>query len=160
MLATKPLTVLLLLAMLGPAYSQTADELALLKAQIEAMRTVSATERKIVIIRELNMTSAEAEKFWPLYEDYHDEMNAIDDLRAKIVAEYASRYNDMTDELADKLLDQSIDYTDKKQKLKKKYVKKFRAILPGIKVTRYFQLENKLDAIVDYQLAARIPLLQ
>jgi hypothetical protein len=141
-------------------HAQVAVDEQALRNQIEAMRSVMATERKILIIKEMNMTTGEAEQFWPLYEEYHKEMQAIGNLRAKIITDYAANYAKMTDEMSKELLDDSMDYTEQKYKLKKKYIKKFREILPSMKVTRYFQLENKLDAIVDYQLAAEIPLMK
>ena len=44
--------------------------------------------------------------------------------------------------------------------LKKTYIKKFSKILPPTKVLRYFQAENKIDILVDYEIAASIPLLE
>lgn len=66
----------------------------------------------------------------------------------------------MTDELARQLLDESLQHQQQSLKLQKKYVKKFRKIVPDIKVTRYFQLERKLDAIMDFDMAQQIPLLE
>ena len=66
----------------------------------------------------------------------------------------------MTDAVAKQLLDEAVKFEEKKIKLEKKYIRKFRAILPDTKVTRYFQLENKLDAIIDFDLAAEIPLME
>jgi len=66
----------------------------------------------------------------------------------------------MTDEMANTLLNESMKFEEQSVKLEKKYLKKFRKILPGIKVTRYYQLENKLDAIINFDLASEIPLME
>jgi hypothetical protein len=128
--------------------------------QIEAVRAATAAERKILVMKEMNLTAEEAEKFWPLYEEYRNEMRIVGDIRVRIVTDYAGSYTAMTNELAEELLDDYVDYLEEKQDLTETYIKQFRAILPQIKVTRFFQLEHKLDAVVDFELAARIPLME
>jgi hypothetical protein len=81
-------------------------------------------------------------------------------MRVKVITDYAATYQTMTNEKARKLADESMDYETKKLKLKKKYIKKFRKVLSDIKVVRYFQLESKLDAIIDFDLASQIPLME
>ncbi len=127
---------------------------------IEAARSIVQTERKILIMREMVLTPEQAEAFWPLYDEYVLERRPIGDLRVKVITDYAANYQTMTNELAKSLADDSIKYEEKKLKLKKKYIKKFRKILPDIKVVRYFQLESKLDAIIDFDLASQIPLME
>jgi hypothetical protein len=127
---------------------------------IEAARTIMSTERKILIMREMNLTPQEAEAFWPLYDEYVNARRSIGDLRVKVITDYAANYQSMTDELAGTLLSEAIKYDEQKLKLQKKYVKKFKKILPNIKVVRYFQLESKLDAIIDFDLASQIPLME
>jgi len=128
--------------------------------QIDIVRVATAAERKIMVMQEMNLTSREAEKFWPLYQAYRDEMRIVGDIRLRIITDYAASYSTMTNELAEELLDDYVDYMDQQQDLTKKYMKKFRTILPARKVARYFQLEHKLDAAVDFELAARIPLVE
>jgi uncharacterized protein (UPF0216 family) len=142
------------------AVAQETEITADIKNQIEAMRTVLQTERKILIMNEMTLTSEEAENFWPLYDEYRAEAKKIGDLRVKVITDYAANFESMTDEMANKLLDDSMKFEEQSVKLEKKYLKKFRKILPGIKVTRYFQLENKLDAIINFDLASEIPLME
>jgi len=145
--------------------SMTADaqvnaDLSEYTAEIEAARTIMQTERKILIMREMSLTAEEAAAFWPLYDNYVNERRALGDLRVKIITDYAANYESMTNELARQLGNDSLNYETKALKLKKSYLKKFRRILPEIKVIRYFQLENKLDAIIDFDLATQIPLME
>jgi len=142
------------------AYAQVNADLSEYTAEIEAARTIMKTERKILIMREMTLTAEEAEAFWPLYDNYVNERRALGDLRVKIITDYAANYESMTNELARQLGDDSLKYDTKALKLKKSYLKKFRRIMPEIKVIRYFQLENKLDAIIDFDLAAQIPLME
>jgi len=140
--------------------AQVNEEMSDFTNEIEAMRTVMQTERKILIMNEMTLTAEEAEKFWPLHDEYRAEVKKIGNLRVKVITDYAASYETMTDEVAKQLLDESMKFEEQRIKLEKKYIKKFRAILPNIKVTRYFQLENKLDAIIDFDLAAQIPLME
>lgn len=140
--------------------AQAADYAADAAEQIEIVRAATAAERKIMVMKEMNLTAEEAEKFWPLYEEFRNKMRIVGDKRVRIITDYAASYSTMTNELAEELLDDYVDYLDQQQDVTKRYIKKFRAILPDRKVARYFQLEHKLDAVVDFELAARIPLME
>jgi hypothetical protein len=45
-------------------------------------------------------------------------------------------------------------------KLRKTYLPKFRQALPEKKAARYYQIENKINAALNYELAANIPLMK
>jgi hypothetical protein len=66
----------------------------------------------------------------------------------------------MTNATAQRLLDESMTIETLRQKLNKAYLPKFRKALPGIKAVRYYQIENKINAALYYELAARIPLVK
>jgi len=153
------LTIALCTGISLSSFAQVNEEMSDFTNEIEAMRTVMQTERKILIMNEMTLTAEEAEKFWPLYDEYRLEMKKIGNLRVKVITDYAASYEQMTDATARQLLDESFKFEEQALKLEKKYMKKFRKILPDIKVTRYFQLENKLDAIINFDLASQIPLM-
>lgn len=140
--------------------AQVNEEFGYLASDIEAARTIVQTERKILIMREMTLSNEEANAFWPLYDEYNAEVKKIGNLRVKVITDYAANYDNMTNELAKELLDNAMKHDDNLLKLRKKYVKKFRKILPETKVVRYFQLESKLNAIVNFKLAAQIPLME
>jgi len=143
-----------------PAQAQVNQSFAEYAPDIEAARSILATERKILIMREMSLTAEEAEAFWPLYDEHVVARRELGDRRLKVITDYAANYETMTNELARSLANESLDYESDVLKLKKKYVKRFRKILPDIKVVRYFQLESKLDAIIEFDLASQIPLMQ
>jgi hypothetical protein len=142
------------------AVAQVNEAMGDFTTEIEAMRTVMLTERKILVMREMVLTAEEAEKFWPLYDEYSAARKVNGNLRVKVITDYAANYQTMTDELARQLLDDAVKYDEQTLKLQKKYIKKFRAFLSDVKVTRYFQLEGKLDAVIDFDLASQIPLME
>ena len=142
------------------ASGQVNEQMSDFTNEIEALRTVVQSEMKILIMREMVLTDEEAQNFWPLYDEYSAAVKEVGNLRVKVITDYAANYENMTDEIARQLLDDAIKFEEQKTKLKKKYIKKFRKILPDVKVTRFFQLENKLNAVVDFDLAAEIPLME
>jgi hypothetical protein len=142
------------------ASGQVNEQMSDFTNEIEALRTVVQSEMKILIMREMVLTDEEAQNFWPLYDEYSAAVKEVGNLRVKVITDYAANYENMTDEIARQLLDDAVKYEEQKTKLKKKYIKKFRKILPDVKVTRFFQLENKLNAVVDFDLAAEIPLME
>ena len=154
------LALTLILAAPMAVHAQVNENLAEFAPDIEAARTIMQTERKILIMREMALTSDEAAAFWPLYDEYVLARRELGDMRLKVITDYAANYETMTNELARSLADDSLSYETKVLKLKKKYLKKFRKVLPDIKVVRYFQLESKLDAIIEFDLASQIPLME
>ena len=105
------------------------------------------------------LTAEEREVFWPLYTEYQHELRKINDRLLKLIQAYAEAYETMTDEQARTLLDDYYRVEKKRIKLKQSYVKKFRRKLPSKIVTRYFQIENKMEAIMKVELADAIPLV-
>ena len=127
---------------------------------IELSRAQIQAERQAIVNRAMELTDSESTAFWPLYREFRTKMAEVTDRQVAVIKEYAASYNSMTDDQADHLMSDYQDFQKDKLKLEKDYVKKFKKILPTRKVARYFQLEHKLDAIIDYDLARTIPLLQ
>ncbi len=144
----------------GTATAQSTEPLVGLEHEIEAARKLMRTERKLVIAGELFLTPEEAKAFWPVYQDYQAEIAPIGDQKIKLITEYGEKFSSMTPELAERMLKESFDIDSRLLKLQKSYVRKFKKVLPVIKVVRLYQIENKLNAVLNFQLAARIPLVQ
>lgn len=143
----------------GISGSLLADET---EKRLELTRTALLDNRKAVVTENMQLTAAESKAFWPLYNEYRSARNKVGDRTLKLIRTYAEHYNQntMTDEIASTLMREWLSIENAELKLKKKYVKKFERVLPPKKLVRYFQIENKLDAMVDAQLAAEIPLVE
>jgi predicted RNase H-like nuclease (RuvC/YqgF family) len=130
--------------------------------QIELTRSTVQTERQSIVSEAMELTEEESKEFWPLYEQYRSEVNQLNDQLLKIIEDYAASYRNqnLTDEQARQMLSDYLELEEQKLEIQKKYVKKFDQVLPAKKVTRYFQLENKMDAVVNFGLAGSIPLVQ
>ncbi len=127
---------------------------------VEVSRAQIQAERQAIVNRAMELTDSESTAFWPLYREYRTKMAEVTDKQVATIKEYAAAFNSMTDKEADRLMSNYMDYQKDKLNLERDYVKKFKKILPTRKVARYFQLEHKLDAIIEYDLAKSIPLLE
>ncbi len=136
------------------AMSQTADD------YIEIIRSVLKTEKKVIIAEVMQLTEAEAEVFWPLYNEYNTKIYEIGNREVKIIKDYGKNFENLTNEKADELITAYMKVEADYLKLKKQYYIKFKKILPAGRVAKYFQAENKLNAMIDYEMAAEIPFIE
>ena len=123
------------------------------RAQLQA-------DRKQIVAQAMQLSADQSEKFWALYDKYAAERTRNGDKMQKIILQYAKHYPQVPDDVAKKLMDDWLDVQSKTLSLKKKYVGRFKSILTPQQLVRYFQTENKLDAIVNFGLAADIPLME
>ena len=117
------------------------------------------TERKLVIAGELVLTPEESKAFWPVYNEYLEKRRVIGDDEVRLITEFADNYENMSDDMADRMLKESLDIRSRALKLQQQYVRRFKKVLPSIKVAKLYQVESKLDAVMDYQLASTIPMI-
>ena len=95
-----------------------------------------------------------------MYEYYQAELGKLRDREIKLIEKFAASYETMSDDVAKNLLDDSLSIDSDHQKLRQSYLAKFRGVLSDTKVARYYQLESKIDAVMEYELARRIPLVR
>jgi len=126
---------------------------------IEVVRSVLKTEKKAVIAEVMELTEAESVPFWELYNEYDFELSKVQNIRLNAIKEYADEYGILTDEKADALWSQVMDFKTASLKLEKSYYKKFKKILPAAKAAKYFQAENKIEAMVAASIAAQVPMI-
>lgn len=131
-------------------------------SNMDILRDKVIADKKFVVANNMKLTEAEAKVFWPVYDAYQQDLHQINERMAKVINDYALAYNKgaVLDETAKKLLDEAIAVELAEVKLKQSYIPKLNKILPGVKVARYMQMENKIRAIVRYELAAAIPLVE
>jgi hypothetical protein len=117
-------------------------------------------DKKLFVAENMQLTEAEAKAFWPVYEQYQDELFLLRARTAKLIKDYAEGYEKMTNDNAKKLLDELMIIEGLGPKLRQAYLPKFRKTLPEVKVVRYYQIENKIYAVLLYELARNIPLVK
>jgi hypothetical protein len=117
-------------------------------------------DKKLIVAENMQLTEGEAKRFWPLYESYQRDLGKINDRLLKLMDDYAASYQTMTDAAANKLVDESVAIESDRTKLAQSYLPEFKKVLPATKVVRYYQIENKVRAVINYELADRIPLVK
>ena len=148
---------LLLLPILAAA--QINEQFADMNDTIEMVRSVAALERKAVVTKGLQLTGEQSTEFWPIYDEYVVEKKRVNDRLVKIITDYAANFEDLSDELATSLVNDSMKVQDDLLKVRKKYLKKLKKVLPPKTLARFYQIENKLDAVSNVTMAQGIPLV-
>ena len=140
---------------LDPA-GQTAAE-----ADMQILLDKVKADKKLLVSQNMNLTDAESQAFWPVYDSYQKDLGAINQRLLKLIKNYAAAWNSNTldDTVAKKLLNEMVAIQGAEANLTKTYAPKLTAALPAMKAARYLQIENKIRAAVRYQLAANIPLV-
>ena len=148
-------TLGMVMAMVIPGISQEkpSDNMQILREKIRA-------DKKLLVAENMQLTEAEAKAFWPVYDQYQDELFLLRARTVKLIKDFADAYEKMTNETAKKLMDEYITIETLGPKLRQAYLPKFRKALPEVKVVRYYQIENKIQAALIYELAAQIPLVK
>ena len=140
----------------APAWTQEkpADNMQIMMDKIKA-------DKKLVVASNMELTESEAKAFWPVYDQYQKDLGAINDRIGKMIKSYADAYNakSMTDDGAKKLIDEFVAIEKAEAAMKESYVPKLSKVLPPKKVARYLQVENKIRAMVKFDLAKGIPLV-
>jgi hypothetical protein len=149
------LATALTLALAAPLYG--AGEAA--KAEMDVLRESIRADKKAVVAAGLTLTDEEAARFWPLYDRYQKELTAIHDRLVKVIEEYGASFPDVSNEKAMKLTEDYLAAESDRAQLRRKYLAELAKALPGRKVMLFYQIENKIDAIVRYDLAAGIPVV-
>jgi len=130
------------------------------EANLEALVNAIRSNRKALVAVNLKLTDEEATKFWPIYDRYQQEITAVGDRLVGVIQNYTANFSDLSNEKAMKLVDDYLAVEADRVKVRRAYVDEFAKALPGRKVTRFYQIENKMDAVIRYDLAATIPVIE
>jgi hypothetical protein len=141
-----------------PAASTPQDTEADLTSDLELTRASIQLRRQAIVTAVMDLTPKEAEAFWPLYREYRLEMGKVGDRGSKLLVQYSQQYDTLTDAQANQIMNEWLGIEKAKTGVKSKYVSRFQKIMPARKVMRFFQADNKLDAVLLAELASVVPL--
>jgi hypothetical protein len=127
---------------------------------IDLMRKDVRSQKKQIIAANLQLTDTEAVKFWPVYDQYTAELVKINDAKYAAIKDYATNYDTLTDDKALSLTRQTLGVDQSVAQLREKYVPIVSKVISGKKTALFFQLDRRLTALIDLQLAAAIPMVQ
>jgi len=131
-------------------------------AELDAARAQMQTGRDQIIREDLQLSEDELAGFWPIYEQYVSDLSVIRDRKATLVGRFMQAYQggEFSDEFAVWLIEENFAIKEAWAEVQKAYVDQFMDVVPAQAVARFYQLENKLDAEIDAQLALFIPLVE
>ena len=137
------------------AQDKPADNMQILREKIKA-------DKKLVVATAMELTESEANNFWPIYDEYQKELQKINRRMVNVLDGYAADFKSksLTDDKAKKLIDEANAIDQAEVNLKSTFAPKLAKALPTIKVARYLQIENKIRAIVRYDIAQGVPLVR
>jgi len=129
---------------------------------MQLVRSDLRTAAKALITENMGFTEKESAAFWPVYTNFERDQTAINDELQKLIKDYSAAYNagNVPDKTAEDLLQRSMKVQKDKIALQEKYLPELRKILPVVKVARFMQIQNKLQAAINLKLAAEIPLIK
>jgi hypothetical protein len=128
-------------------------------SDIALTRSDIQKDRQAIVAKFMNFTELQSQAFWTVYRNYRSAVAAADDRMVTILESLIERHGVISDREADDLMDQYLRFEQEKLELQYTYLRQFRKILPFKQVARLFQLENKMDAAVRYELATKVPLV-
>ena len=147
----------LLFSIIGFAFPAAAqqenDFIELLRSQIKA-------DRQAVVAANMNLSDAQGEKFWPVYKEYVERRDRLVDRRVALLTDFRDNRMGMTAQQARQILTDALALQKDIVKLQKKYVRKFQNALGPRAALRFYQIENKLNAVINFELASVVPLRQ
>jgi hypothetical protein len=147
--------MLLLVFAAAPVRAGEADE-----ASLEILRDTLRTNKKALVDVNLALSDEEAKAFWPVYERYQKDLGAVQDRMARLIGNYTENFGKMSDEQAEKLTRDYLAIESDRAKVREAFLAPISAALPGRKVMRFYQIENKIDAVLRYELARTIPVVE
>ena len=127
---------------------------------LELTREVLKVEKKAAVAEAMQLSESESQPFWNLYNEYQSALYLIQNKRIAIIKDYSDNFTSLSDEKADELWIGSLKYEQELLKLKKRYYAKFKKVVSPGKAARLMQLENKIEALIDVQLALELPLIE
>ena len=142
------------------ATSASKNPEASLDSDVALLRQDIQSEKKQIIAANLQLTDAEATKFWPVYDQYNAELTELGNQKYALIKEYAQGFGKLTDEQALSLTRRSLALDEQLAQLRSKYVSIFNKALPGTKTATFFQMDRRIGALIDLKLASEIPFVQ
>ncbi len=117
-------------------------------------------DKKGIVERAMKLTPEQGKKFWPLYESFQQELERPRREYTKAVIDYVSAGDALNDASAKRLAEQALSASVTEARLQEKHFKKLLGVLPAKTAARYAQIENKMQAVLRYETAAAVPLVQ
>src|SRR5467141_1447640 len=127
-------------------------------ADIQMLRRDLRSQKKQIVAANMDLTDAQAEKFWPVYDQYTADLARINDAKAALIKEYWHTFVTMSGEQAESYIRKRGSVEESIMQLRLKYIPVFRKVLSGRQTALFFQIDWRLGLMIDLQLA-QMPLI-
>jgi hypothetical protein len=117
------------------------------------------SEKKKIIAMNVPLTEVEATKFWPVYDQYAEDMRKHNDEFYTIIKDYAANQKTLTDAQAIAMIKRWSEIQVALAQTRQKYIPLFEKALAGKKAALFFQIDRRLYTLMDLQTASEVPLL-
>jgi Spy/CpxP family protein refolding chaperone len=131
-----------------------------LDQDVKLLREDIRAKKKGLIAANLTLTPDQATKFWPIYDQYTADLVKINNEKYAVLKEYATSWGSVTDDQALSLVNRALAVDRQVAELRIKYVPIFNQVVPGKVTASFFQLDRRIQSMIDMQLAAQVPLVQ
>ena len=150
----KKISLIILLSIIAATtFSQNSDK------YIEIQKKLLKKDKKDIVKNILSLSDKEAKLFWPIYNQYMNELKPYNDIFIRTITEYNNKYNNLSNEDAQRLLNNILIVEESRLQIKKKYYNRMLKILSANKLISYFQLEDKIQIMIYNKLTIKPSLL-
>ena len=118
------------------------------------------THRQAIVSEAMDLDPGQIQAFWPLYREYRLAMGKLDDRLVSLLARHLEHDPERSDATAGQWLDESLGLEEARSQIRRAYVSRFRKVLADRQVARLFQVETRLDAVVNAEITERVPLVE
>ena len=130
------------------------------EAFLQLLKSDIQKETTDIITRAMQFSAEDAAAFWPLFNEYDEELDKLADSRIKLINEYSGVYSDISDEKAAELGKKWLDLLANREKLRREYFDKFSGALSPAQALKVIQIENRLELLIDMQIAKELPMVE
>lgn len=127
---------------------------------LESFRAQLRDNRQEFVSENLILSEEESERFWPLYREYENARIVLEDRRLSLLMDFSDKFDSLTDKQSTQMLTSYLEFEDDLLSLQRKYAKKFRKEISEKQTLRYFQIENQIDSIINFELSQLMPLAE
>jgi hypothetical protein len=127
---------------------------------IQMLRKNLREQRRQVITANMKLTDAEAQKFWPLYDQYISDLVKINNTKYDLIKQYLQAKGNLSDAQADSAVKQWIGVDQSVSDLRLKYVPAFRKILSAKNTALFYQVDRRIQLMIDLQLVSALPMAE
>jgi hypothetical protein len=124
---------------------------------MQVARAGVSADRATIVSEGMNFNEHDGAAFWPLYRSYEYERSTLDDTRVAFIKEYTVKSATLNDADAKSMAEGMFEYDRRIAELKKKFFKKFNKVLPALTVAKFFQLDRRIDLLMDMKVESSLP---